>query len=212
MFVLTLLATIALWISCTSTDRTERPNTPDEPLPESISGVDLGAPPQEISNYCDKATQALDREVPCPRRIPQDLEPGFADLLCSEIRGCFGRDAFGLDLGFRGGLDYRGVDDSEGKVTSHGHLLVWSYPSTMRGDHVRCLGFRRPGGREDFGEVTARWFICPDIDGSTVKRFPVDSGHVILEWREGGYVNGVSFHGHTRANRDLASLLARWSM
>jgi hypothetical protein len=178
------------------------------PEPQTVAGVALATAPRPVLEYCERAVAALDREVPCPPLLPEDLDAGFADLLCSEFRRCFGRDAFALDLGFRGALDYRGLEDSEGKVTSYGHLLAWSYPSSTRADHVRCLGYRRPSGRARVEGVRVEWFKCPEVDGSQLERFPIDSGHVILEWRDGDYVNGISLHGHSRANGRLAVALA----
>lgn len=192
------------------TDDGSPPTSSPLPRPESrtVAGVVLAGVPRAVLEYCERAVTALDRDVPCPSRLPDDLDAGFADLLCSGVRRCFRQDTFGLDLGFRGGPEYRGLHDSEGKVTSHGHLLVWSHPSSTRADHVRCLGYREPSGRGRVDGMQVEWFVCPEVDGSRLERFPIDSGHVILEWQDGDYVSGISLHGHTRANRRLALVLA----
>jgi hypothetical protein len=59
-----------------------------------------------------------------------------------------------------------------------------------------CAGVR-PFAVSTFRGHRAEWVNCPSGSEN-------DSGHVLLEWRTGSYLYGVSAHGHTHLNRALA--------
>lgn len=209
-------ATVAASLSaCTSTnppDRGSRTAAPSRHMEKTVAGVVLVTPGPAMEAYCQEAADLLDRDVPCLTLLPSDLGSStLRDELCNGeliTRRCFPQEMFALDIDFRGPPTYRGVRDADGEMTPYGHLLFWSYPAREREDEVRCLGYRRRIGPASIRGERATWYRCPEIDGRTVERFPIDSGHVFIEWRKGDAVIGVSLHGHTAANRRLAVALA----
>ena len=58
-------------------------------------------------------------------------------------------------------------------------------------------------GVTELHESPATWFRCPE--GSA----DIESGHVVLEWANGGVTYRVGFHGHDWFNRRLAMTVAQ---
>jgi len=106
---------------------------------------------------------------------------------------------------FEGPAEYAGIPASDGSPSNIGHLNIWSSQIGKIDDAgLACQGNERNVGTTEVAGQTAEWIVCPE-NGIP----PQDSGHVILEWREGRIVNAVSVHRDSAVNRRLALAIAQ---
>jgi hypothetical protein len=110
------------------------------------------------------------------------------------VQRCVRHGFFVLEGNFNGPPGYVGV---EGRG---GHL--WFFAAlALRAGAFLCCGARKTSASFAVRGHRASWLVYPS--GSEL-----NSGHVVLEWREGGIVYAVSLHGHSELNRRLDALLA----
>ncbi len=220
-FPLWTLLCVALLVvnGCTSADKPRRPTNPGLSSATStrnateIRGLTLEPAASIVRRYCRVAARRLHRQVPCPTVVPgstiQGLSPraeycfGRDDRLGS--RPCFRADVFGLGHIFAAPNSYVGLGHGAG------HLNIWSAPrASMEGQGLGCESFGQHVGRTEVQGRDAEFFSCPARRHvPPASPFPIDSGHVLLQWRRGDFEIGVSLHGHTGTNRLAASFVAR---
>ena len=205
-----VLLVFLIVVACT--EERKDPSLSEVPTHIKIAGVELEPPPAQFRRYCKLASVQLKRSVPCP-----DLFPAISDAPAPDAELCFGndgklasppclkRDVFLMQRIFGGDDSYLGQGPGRGS----GHLTIWSVPtSALRREGFGCKWFGRMVGSVALGEVEGRFFSCPDVHDVS-GRFPIDSGHLVLQLTEGSYTIGVSLHGHSKANRKLAVTIVK---
>lgn len=201
-------------VSVGGCDRDSPPPTPKGRADVVVDGVTLEPPPSNFGKYCRLAASRLARQVPCPALIPgPSIAPARGAELCSGNDGklgsrpCLSHDVYLLQRIFGAEDSYKGLGPGRGA----GHLSIWSVPtSSLRQQGFGCAWFGRTDGSVAVGELEGTFFSCPEVhDVSERERFPIDSGHLVLQFAEGGYSVGVSLHGHSNANRRIAVMIAK---
>lgn len=182
--------------------------------PVTVGGVDLAAAAEEYTEYCAAAAAALDEEILCPTVLPSIRTfEGFDTDLCS-IRGelghprCFSKGVFLMQEVFNAATSYEGLVGSDG-LGGTGHLAVWSGDTRrLAARGIGCAeGARRRGRIEARDRDMTVWY-CPERHRTASGRFPIDSGHSFVRWRENGWVRGVSLHGDVEVNERLLVVIA----
>lgn len=178
-----------------------------------IRGLPLEPAASIVRRYCRVAARRLHREVPCPTVVPGSTIHGLS--LRAEY--CFGRSGrlgsrpcFRADV-FVVGRIFAAPGFYVGLGRNAGHLNIWSAPrASMEGEGLGCESFGQHAGRTEIQGRDAEFYSCPTRRHvPPAARFPIDSGHLVLQWRRGDYEIGVSLHGHTGINRRVDSFVAR---
>jgi hypothetical protein len=178
-----------------SIDQAERAGYPLAPTPPGairVDGVYLVPAKRSLVTYCRRAARTAGFRVPCPTLVPV---PAGSVGGCVGLGRCVGHGIFVLEGSFNGPPGYVGA---EGRG---GHL--WFFAAVAnRVNQIQCCGGHRQEASFAVHGHRASWLEYPP--GSDL-----NSGHVLLEWRERGVVYAVSLHGHSELNRQLDALLAR---
>lgn len=156
-----------------------------------IGGVYLVPTSPSIRALCRRSIRAAELAVPCPT-----LVPGVpSSLFCDTATPCAQPGWFVLEGSFAGGPGYVGVSRGGGHLWIIAFTRrdgVWPQDTLAGGnviDSTRVLGHR------------ATFVSYPA--GSRL-----NSGHVVLIWRDGGTTYAVSLHGHTTVNERLDLAIA----
>ena len=161
------------------------------------------------TQYCREAAKSTGFPVPCPGFT---IDPPSSFVGCVTTLPCYEKGFFVGKTKTFGPAGYRGMDYEEctppaapGPATcetKHNGVHVLFLAGRGKGlVKAECCGGRAVGRTNVLGK-RARW-----LHYSAGSR--LNSGHVLLEWREGGVTYGVSLHGDNRTNRRLARLLAK---
>ena len=160
-----------------------------------VAGVYLVRPEPALARFCRKSARLLGFAVPCPTLVPT-TPTSVVDCGGYSPGGCLRTGAFVLDGGFAGPPGYRGV---QGQNSGHLWILADRLPDAL--DLQSCYG-AVPSGTVPVRGRRGRWIECPDGSG-------LNSGHVVLVWRERGVSYAVSLHGRTKTNRLLDLAIAQ---
>lgn len=177
-----------------SIQQAERAGYTVAPTPPGATRVDdvyLVPPERSLAASCRRAARIARIPVPCPTLVPV---PANSVGGCVGVGSCVGHGLFVLEGSFNGPPGYAGAEGRGGHLWFFGAL-----PSNAR--EIECCGGRRVAASVSVRGHRASWLEYPS--GSTL-----NSGHVLLEWRESGVVYAVSLHGHSLLNRQLDRILA----
>jgi hypothetical protein len=164
------------------------------PLPPRAVRVDdvyLVPPERRLAASCRRAARIAGFAVPCPTLVPV---PADSVGGCVGVGRCVRRGVFILEGNFNGPPGYVGAGGRGGHLWFFGAV-----PS--KASEVDCCGARRTEASFAVRGHRASWLEFPS--GSEL-----NSGHVVLQWRERGVVYSVSLHGHSELNRRLDEILA----
>jgi hypothetical protein len=162
----------------------------------NIGGLTMVKPTSEVVRYCQAAADRLDWAILCPSLLPAD--PYFPDTCCLQ------KGFFLIQEVFSGPPSYVGMPAADGSASPVGHLNIWSIPrSTIDTAGVGCTSNGGPGGTIEMNGAAALWTACP-----AGRDPPQDSGHILLQWSDGGIIYAVSVHTDTRVNRHLTLFIA----
>jgi hypothetical protein len=178
-----------------SIDQAEQAGYTLAPTPPGAVRVDdvyLVPPKRSLASYCRRAARIAGFPVPCPTLVPV---PADSVGGCFGVQRCVGRGIFVLEGSFNGPPGYVGT---EGRG---GHLWFLAAVAN-RASEIQCCGGRKTQASFAVRSHRASWLEYSD--GSEL-----NSGHVLLEWREHGVVYVVSLHGHSELNRRVDALLAK---
>jgi hypothetical protein len=156
-----------------------------------LDDVYLVPPQRSLHSYCRRAARVAGFPVPCPTLVPV---PANSVGGCAGLRRCVGRGIFVLEGNFNGPPGYVG---NEGRA---GHLWFLAAVAS-KASEIECCGSKRTAASSTVRGHPAAWLEYP-------RGSELNSGHVVLEWRERGIVYAVSLHGRSELNRQLDALLA----
>jgi len=168
---------------------------PPPPGGTIIEDLYLVPPDPPVTPICEAAARRLGFTVLCPTLAPAPSN-SLAD--CFQA-GCVVLRAFVLQFSFAGPPGYVGIPGQTGN-----HLFVLEsragreseveFLTCFEGQAVRDIAVRGAAGQ---------WVNCP-ANGSGM-----NSGHVLLVWREDGIRYAVSLHSDTELNRQIALAVAQ---
>ena len=159
-----------------------------------IDTINLVRPQPPLTTTCQDAAHRLGFTVLCPTLIP-----GASDSIvpCGR-RDCIFLGALVLSFTFSGPPGYVGIPWED----AANHLFVLE----ARAGRERAVPFLGCEGPQDVERAAVRglggqWIHC--LDGETM-----NSGHVMLVWKEDGVRYAVSLHSDTFTNRVIAAAVA----
>jgi hypothetical protein len=164
---------------------------PTPPEAVRVDDVYLVSPERSLAAFCRRAARISRFPVPCPTLVPV---PADSVGRCVGVRRCVSHGLFVLEGNFYGPPGYEGTEGRGGHLWFFGALA-------SKASEIECCGGRRTTALVTVRGHRASWLEYPP--GSEL-----NSGHVLLEWREGGVLYAVSLHGHSELNRQLDILLA----
>ncbi len=178
-----------------SLDEAQRANfhlAPPPPGGVLIDTIYLVPPEPPLLGTCREAARRLRKTILCPTLVP---EPPPVEV-CGEDNCIFAR-AFVLSFTFSGPPGYVGIPNENAN-----HLFVLK----ARVGRERSVEFLGCTGARNVQSVTVRghageWIHC--LGGETM-----NSGHVMLVWKEDGVRYAVSLHSDTVTNRAIAPAVA----
>jgi hypothetical protein len=159
-----------------------------------IDGIDLVPPDPPLTTVCQDAARRVGFIVLCPA-----LVPGGADSIVPCGQGdCVFLGSLVLSFTFSGPPGYVGIPWE----SAANHLFVLE----ARAGRERTVPFLGCEGPQDVERAEVRghggeWIHC--LDGETM-----NSGHVMLVWRDHGVRYAVSLHSDTFTNRVIAAAVA----
>jgi hypothetical protein len=156
-----------------------------------IDGVYLVRPSPHVAHLCRMAARKARLPVPCPTLIPGTAD----DVFCAVGARCVQRGAVVFEGTFAAPLGYIGAQPGQGHlwiIAFDAHSGVWP-KDTVAGGSV--VGTPRVRGR-------------PGVFLSYPAGSGLNSGHVVLKWRQSGTTYAVSLHGHTALNLLLDRVIA----
>ncbi len=167
------------------------------PPPDGIRVGGVYLVPAHLESTCRRAARRLGFPVACPALLPGSPDAFQPFTEATE---------FLLDGMFPAPPGYVGFSSGSAQPLrpATGHLDVESdsaYPHGGRfGARGYCSNQRSAGHVVVFGRL-AEFVLCPP--GSEQH-----SGHVVLDWEEGGHAYAVSLHGHSTLKRRLDRIVA----
>jgi hypothetical protein len=165
---------------------------PSPPRAVRVDDVYLVPPERRLAASCRRAARIAGFAVTCPTLVPV---PADSVGGCAGVGRCVRRGAFILEGRFNGPPGYVGAGGRGGHLWFFGAI-----PS--KASEVDCCGAHRTEASFAVRGHQASWLEFPS--GSEV-----NSGHVVLQWREHGVIYSVSLHGHSELNRRLDEILAK---
>jgi hypothetical protein len=204
-----------------------------------IDGVPLIPAPQDQVARCRQLAHQLHRAVPCPGLVPDPMAvpttSAAALEFCATCPGICGPAQVFVSrtflqmtqINFQVPSDYVGVslDTNSGSVPEQasnggplGHFMFQTGTRLLgeykpRSDRIAaqipsyCLPIRGQSTVHVHGSV-ATFFQCAD-SSSDRNAIQLVMGHDLLQWKQAGMLNQVSFHGHSQVNLDLDLAVAR---
>ena len=203
---------------------------------EQIDGVQLVSAPRSQIAECRTLARQLNRAVPCPGLVPDPIptSPTTASGFCLTPGACgpaqvsvYRTSLLTTQVNFQVPNGYVGVsvDTYNGLVpatASNGGPLghfVFETGSSLLGEYephsVRaaasipsyCLPIPGQSAVRIHGS-SGSYFECANsyTDPNAIETV---QGHDLLQWKQGGMLNQVSFHGHSQVNLDLDLAVAR---
>lgn len=158
--------------------------------PLVVDGVRLMRAPPQVHRACLRAARRLHVVIYCPTLVPPKW--GTRMQVCAGCNGTFSSTG-----SFHGPHGYVGTRDSPG----WGHFTMWAAPHRLINQgYVGCTDGKRLSQETIDGRRT-RLISCPA--GSEL-----DSGHVLVEWSDQGWIYALSLHGNTPTNRRLLRVMA----
>jgi hypothetical protein len=204
---------------------------------EHIDGVRLVSAPRRQIAECRDLARQLNRAVPCPRLVPDPIptSPTTASGFCLSPPGVCGPAQVSVyrtslqmtQMNFQVPNGYVGVsvDTYNGLVpatASNGGPLghfVFETGTSLLGEYkphsIRaaasipsyCLLIQgQPAVRIHGSPGT--FFECAN-SSTDPNAIETVQGHDLLQWKQDGMVNQISFHGHSQVNLDLDLAVAR---
>jgi hypothetical protein len=157
-----------------------------------IRGVYLVRPARSLTALCAAAAHASGLAVPCPTLIPGTPDDAF----CAVGAVCSQAGAVVLEGTFTAPPTYQGAEPGQG------HLWVIAYDRRSGVFPRDTLAGGTRVGTARIRHHTATFLAFPR--GSSL-----NSGHIVLLWRQQGVTYAVSLHGHTALNQRLDLLIAQ---
>ena len=203
---------------------------------DQIDGVPLVPVPRSQIAKCRDLARQLHRAVPCPGLVPDPIpdSPTSPSEFCVTSRGCgpaevsvYRTSLLMTQMNFQVPNGYVGVsiDAYQGwvpMIASNGGPLghfVFETGTSLLGEYKPhsdraaasipsyCLPIQGQPAVRIHGSP-GQFFECADSSNDPNATETVQ-GHDLLQWKQDGMVNQVSFHGHSQVNLDLDLAVAQ---